>query len=163
SDRPTYGYVPATNAIPQADGSGLINDGWLSSNIARFSDITDHAAVKTGVHGLTNVGGYTLTIPATGTAALREVAHTFTLAQTVTITDAQTATPVSTLVLSHALSSGSAAAGFGVDLPVNGHTTAGTNRNMALFRFTWVNAADASRTGRILFYVYDSVGAREAL
>jgi hypothetical protein len=78
------------------------------------------------------------------------------------ITDTQTATPVQVLTLIHGLSSGSAA-GFGVDFYAQGQTTAGTNRTMSLMRSTWVNPADVSRTGRILFYAYDSVGARECL
>jgi hypothetical protein len=68
--------TPAANAIPKASAGATIADGWLSSAIARLTDITTHAAVKDGVHGLANSGGYTLTIPATGTAALRASAAT---------------------------------------------------------------------------------------
>jgi hypothetical protein len=69
--------TPGANAIPKAGGGGTIADGWLSSLIARVADIVTHAAVVTGVHGLVNSGAYTLTIPATGTAALRGTAQTF--------------------------------------------------------------------------------------
>ncbi len=68
--------TPAANAIPKAGGAGTIADGWLSALIARVADIVTHAAVVTGVHGLINSGSYTLTIPASGTAALRASAAT---------------------------------------------------------------------------------------
>jgi len=43
--------------------------------------VATHAAVVTGIHGLVNTGPYTLTIPATGTAALLGTANVFTAAQ----------------------------------------------------------------------------------
>lgn len=68
--------TPAANAIPKAYSDGTIDDNWISSNIARLVSLSAHAAVTNGVHGLSNAGGYTLTIPATGTAALRASAAT---------------------------------------------------------------------------------------
>jgi hypothetical protein len=43
--------------------------------------IATHASVVTGVHGLVNTGPYTLTIPATGTAALLGTANVFSAIQ----------------------------------------------------------------------------------
>jgi len=45
--------------------------------------LATHAAVVTGIHGLVNAGAFTLTIPATGTAALLGTANVFTAAQTI--------------------------------------------------------------------------------
>jgi len=120
---PVFTLTPTADAVPVADGSGRIADGWLSSLIARLADVTAeaiaraatdtaHAALTTGAHGgivastdarLSDAreplphsaslittgqlsparggtgvdnGSNTLTIPASGTAALRASAAT---------------------------------------------------------------------------------------
>lgn len=72
-----------------------------------------------GTAGVLNWGGaYTLTVPATGTAALLGTANVFTAPQTITLTDATTNTESNIAVLNHN-SSNTTAAGFGSTLRFN--------------------------------------------
>lgn len=56
--------------------TGSYPDPSLAFDVATQLELDAHAAEVTGVHGLVNTGPYTLTIPATGTAALRASAAT---------------------------------------------------------------------------------------
>jgi len=73
----TWEKSDTTDAVASVDGrTGTVTLSDLYTPIA-------HATAVTGIHGLSNAGSYTLTIPATGTAALLGVANAFTANQTI--------------------------------------------------------------------------------
>jgi hypothetical protein len=108
-------------------------------------------------------GAFTLTIPATGSAALLGTANIFTAAQTSSISDSATNTITTVHNFTHNSSSGSVAATFGVRIYDNlkSTTTADTN---AFTRVTqWVVATHASRTARTTWSTIDFGGTREVI
>ncbi len=88
------------------------------------------------------------------------VAVNDTVAASLIVLDAGTTNVVDTLIIQHQ-SSGTPAAGFGLNLRRQMHSSNNTLRNVVQEQTTWLVATDASRTVRHTVYVYDTV-AREA-
>jgi hypothetical protein len=130
--------------------------------------------------GIVGTGGFTLTVPATGTAALLSAANTFTAAQTITgsadvqqfkvtgytsqlypvasIVDNTAATNVVRNLLNlETQSTGTAAAGLGAALLYYIETaTAGTCAAAARVYASWVDAANATRKAKLSLSAYDT-------
>lgn len=85
----------------------------------------------------------------------------FTAAFSTAITDAGTTTVVTAGTLSH-LSSGTPAAGFGIRLALNSHTSTNNNQSLAHLEGYWVDATNATRKGRFVVGVFDTA-ERECL
>ncbi len=88
------------------------------------------------------------------------VAVNDTVAASLIVLDAGTTNVVDTLLIQHQ-SSGTPAAGFGLNLRRQMHSSNNTLRNVVQEQTTWLVATDASRTVRHTVYIYDTV-AREA-
>jgi hypothetical protein len=108
-------------------------------------------------------GAYTLTIPATGTAALLGTANVFTALQTASISDAATNTITNSFNVTHNSSSGSVAATFGARIYFNLKSTTTADTNAASIETQWVVATHASRTARTTFTTIDYGAAREVI
>lgn len=164
-----------TRHLPLAGNAGatLISTGsaWQSGAL----DLAD-ADARTGIlpaaNGGTGVnnGAFALTIPATGTAALRDVANTFTAANVFSTTgisltaqtsDAATNTLTETYQARH-ISSNAAVANFGVAFVLAGtNATPGTANRMARYGVQWSDAA--ATKARAFLSVYDGTTERIAL
>lgn len=79
-----------------------------------------------------------------------------------TVTDANTNTYATPIQLAHDLSSGTAAAGFGVRIPVKLQSTTTIDQLASSELIAWVDATDATRKARRYFYVSDT-SEREAI
>lgn len=106
--------------------------------------------------------GFTATLPATGTMALRGTANDFTAAQTITVTDAGTTTAPTMIGMAHR-SSGTPGAGFGVNFTWRADSSTNTSQLQGSITSTWIVATDASRTARVRFFANDWVQSREFL
>ena len=169
-----YQYI-VTGATPFAPvySSGYLNITAAKTLTASVSMTLAGADSKTLTltNSLTNQGGndgilswsgaFTLTIPATGTAALLGTANIFTAIQTQKITDAGTTTVVSK-VIGHN-SSGTPAANFGSGLTFQAHTTTTVDTLIGQVSAFWLVATHASRTAVMTFSVTDFGGTREVI
>lgn len=106
--------------------------------------------------GTLALGGFTLTVPATGTTALLATANAFTAAQGITVDDAATSGPSTLLTIDHT-TSGVAGSGFGTQVLFRLESSTGALRNAAAIVADWQTAADSTRSGRISFGV-DAAG-----
>ena len=84
-------------------------------------------------------------------------------ATTVKITDANTATAPITLISDHDLSSGTAGDGIGSEVSFRARSNNVASRNVAAIDGIFSTAADATRIGDLVFYVYNVATKREAL
>lgn len=107
--------------------------------------ITDVLKSGAGVLTLSAASAYTLTIPATGTAALLATANTFTAAQTVQIDDAVTNAGTTLVTLRHN-TTGTAANNFGSRLLWQLETSTTADQDAARLDVFWANATHATRT-----------------
>lgn len=108
--------------------------------------------------GTLALGGFTLTVPATGTAALLATANVFTAAQSITVADAGTATTTTLATLTHN-SSGTPAASFGSRVLFNLDSATVDDRNAAALDVIWTTATDATRASAILLSTLTAGGA----
>lgn len=117
-----------------------------------------------------NNGSNTLTIPATGTAALLGTAQTFSADQTInavlavtaatspaafTLADAATATASPSFFLRHHTSA-TPTVNFGTGFAMEAHSSTNTNRNLGQFTARWTEATDASRKAQVVLFVSDT-------
>ena len=129
-------------------GTGVSNVGTLTN--ASNTTITGGGALA--------LGGFTLTVPATGTSALLGTANVFTAAQAIAIADAVTNTVTTLATLTHN-SSGTPAASFGSRLLFNLDSATVDDRNAAAIDVIWTTATDASRTSDMIWYMITNAGA----
>lgn len=123
-----------------AAGLALLDDADTAAQRATLFGAT--TAITGG--GTIELGGFTLTVPATGSAALLATANVFTAAQAITIADSGTSTTTTLATLTHN-SSGTPAASFGSRLLFNLDSATVDDRNAIALDVTWVTATDASR------------------
>jgi hypothetical protein len=135
--------LPSTNG-----GMGVSNAGTLTN--------ASNTTITGG--GTLTLGGFNLTVPATGTAALLATANVFTAAQSIAVNDAVTNTTTTLATLTHN-SSGTPAASFGSRLLFNLDSATVDDRNAAAIDVVWTTATDASRTSNILFSIVNSAAA----
>ena len=140
----TYGRA----LLALADAAALRTAAALgTAATANSTDFVAAASVTGG--GVLATGGFTLTVPSTGTAALLGVANSFTAAQSVALTDAATAAASTLLTLGHN-SSGTPAANFSGLLLWQLQSASTANRNAASLEAIWTTATDASRTANLV-------------
>jgi hypothetical protein len=121
-----------------------------------------NAATTITTGGTLALGGFTLTVPATGTTALLGTANAFTALNTITRTDSGTNTVLNVLTLAHD-SSGSIAANFGTGLTFQGQSTTTADRDMASINAIWTTATDASRAAGLIINVASNTALAEAI
>lgn len=134
-----------------ATGNVLISGGVATAPSWGKVDLTAHVTgILPSANGGTGInnGTNTLTVPATGTAALLAVANNFTAAQSVTIDDAVTNNITTLLTLGHT-SSGTPAAAFGTRMNWQLESTTTTGQDAVAIDATWSDAAHATRTARM--------------
>lgn len=157
------GLGTAALADLTAAGRELIND---ADNIAQRTTLgLGTLATQSGTFsggGTLATGGNTLTVPATGTAALLGVANSFTDAQSVTISTSGTAAPVMAVTLG-VNSTGTPSANFGGRLLLQAESTTAESRDVADIVWQWATATHASRKGRLVLSARDGTTAREGL
>lgn len=139
----------STGTLPSArGGTGVSNAGTITN--ASNTTITGGGTIA--------LGGFTLTVPATGSAALLATANVFTATQAIAINDAGTNTTTTLATLTHN-SSGTPAASFGTRLLFNLDSATVDDRNAASQDVIWTTATDATRTSAIVFSVVSSAAA----
>ncbi len=102
----------------------------------------------------TAAGGSTYSVPALSLNSAGAAVFTYR--------DAGTTNAPSAHTLRHK-TSGTAAAGFGVQIAYQADTTTTANRDLCSIQGLWSVATDASRTGRLVLSVNDSAAARECM
>ena len=177
----TYAHPGAANRILTTDANDTI---WSSNtlDIAGNSTINGSLVGSISGGGTVATGGFTLTVPATGTAALRDVANTFTALNTfgarlvvqggadavqflatghttqavgtpmAQITRADTAAGVSAMLGLTALGGGANGDGGAIYLQGASSTTAA--QDMARISWLWTDATHATRNARLQFDTY---------
>lgn len=150
----THTVVSSNNVLGTITFAGSDGTGFIEA--ARIEGVVD------GTPGTTDMPGrlvFYTTPDGSGTGAERlRIDNVGTI--TATVTDSATSSASTALTLYHA-SSGTPAAGFGSSIFLNAQSTT-SNRNIGRIDYTWVVATDASRTGRISTFAYDT-SARECL
>lgn len=113
----------------------------------------------------TTLGLGTAAVKNTGTSGnnvpLLDGANTWSAVQTISIEDAETANTTNVFIFHHS-STGTPAAGFGVNVAFRLESTTNASRVCGAFDAVWADPADATRKGRFVFYVTDT-GNREFL
>jgi len=150
---PAWGKIGLTTHVsgilPSANGGTGVNNAGTITN-ASNTTITGGGTVA--------LGGFSLTVPATGTAALLATANVFTVVQVIAIADAGTNTTTTLATLTHN-SSGTPAASFGSRLLFNLDSATVDDRNAIAFDAIWVTATDASRKSAASFSTVTGGGA----
>lgn len=111
--------------------------------------------------GTLATGGFTLTVPATGTAALLATANVFTAAQTVRVEDAVTNAVTNLAILNHR-SSGTPAASFGAGISFLLESSTTEDQDAAAIEAYWGSATHASRLGVLRLSAY-YIGTKKSL
>ncbi len=136
------------------NATGMNFNGTLvGGSTAAFASLTSGRVVFASTAGLlVDSSGFTFGSSAGITATGSTNGGTF-----ITSDSGTTNTP-STLIFRH-ITSGTAAANFGVAFAAEASTTTST-REIGQVQFGWTDATDATRTGNMTLYVRDSGGAR---
>ncbi len=148
---PSWGKIGLTTHV-----SGILpaaNGGTGIDNSTRTLTISTNAGTLAF-----SAAASTLTVPATGTAALLATANAFTAAQSITIDDAATNAVTTLLTLDHS-SSGTPAASFGTRLLWNLESNTTLARNAFAMDTYWSTATDGTRTSRTDFLGVQSAAA----
>lgn len=144
---PAWGAVTlttdVTGVLPSASGGTGVNNAGTLTN-ASNTTITGGGTLA--------LGGFTLTVPATGSAALLATANVFTAAQSTTITDAVTGATTTLLTLDHE-SSGTPAANFGTRVLWNLQDNTTAVQAAAAIDVIWSNATHASHASQMAFFL----------
>ena len=143
--------IPKTGTVPVGTGTaGRIAEWVTDANTVQASTLAKTGA---GVLTLAAAANYTLTIPATGTAALLGTAQTFTQTQTVSYASTGVAYQ---LVLSN--TSTDAAARGGLQMVRGGDAGTGSARGASLFTTSTLFGFADYETRTIAIYTGESVG-----
>lgn len=143
----------STGTLPAArGGTGVSNAGTITN--ASNTTITGGGTIA--------LGGFTLTVPATGSAALLATANVFTVAQAITLTDSATNATTNLLIIDHE-SSGTPAANFGTRIVYRLQSSTTANRDAVYEDVTWSLATDASRKAQWILSCVDAGGTRECI
>lgn len=137
-----------------AAGKALLDD---ADATAQRETLFGAATAITG-GGTLALGGFTLTVPATGSAALLATANVFSAAQNTTITDAVTNTVTTLLTLDHE-SSGTPAASFGARILFQLEDNTTPTQDAAAIDVIWSTATHASHASQFKFFVATAGGA----
>lgn len=132
-------------------GTG-VNNGSNTLTLGGVTSITGGGALV--------LGGFTLTVPATGSAALLATANVFSAAQAITVENSATNATATLATFTHKNDgTGTVAANFGSRLLFNLDTNGGEDRNLAAIDVILLTAADASRANATVFYGVTAGGA----
>jgi len=122
------------------------------------STLTLGGATTISTGGTIALGGFTLTVPATGTAALLATANAFTADQSIAANTALTATVNTNLVLSHN-TSGTPATNYGVGTKYKLESSTTADQDAAAINAVWSTATHASRTSQIILQTVTNAAA----
>ncbi|HYN88095.1 MAG TPA: hypothetical protein VER55_06175 [Ardenticatenaceae bacterium] len=192
-ETPEFLTTPAANAVPLADSAGKIASSWITGlTIAPAKTLTVNNSLAlagtdgkslTLTGGLTvgadttiagggtlGLGGFTLTVPATGTAALLEAANVFTAAQTISTSAVPLVLLRTTSTVGNAVVSSlffrrshttAPSNGFGLRHQFQLKTTTAEDVNAGGFDVLWANATGGSHAARMRLLVDDFGATRE--
>lgn len=147
----------------QAIGAGVSGSGTIG-RVAQFSGATaiGDSNLTGPASNLLNLAAasnnITLTIPATGTAALLGTANVFTAGQTIAIDDAITNTTTTLATVKHT-SSGTPAASFGSRLLWQLESSTTADQDAAALDVLWSTSTHASRTSKASLKLVNLAGA----